>query len=238
MIDTDARGNRNTPSAKPGLVSRSDTLSVRNRTKLAQYIGRKKQIGRPVTGWDYHDVDGNVVLHVIKYDDLGFDGERVKTYVVVRPIGDDWVAGDPPGLLPLYRLPTLACVSGIYIVEGEKCVDALCRIGLTATTSSHGAYSAHRTDWTAVASKQVFVLPDADVPGEQFGCRVVRLLARLDPQPVVRMVPLNLLWRTNEPLLRGYDVVDWLAVGVPDTWDPSQCQSHVEPWPKRAHKWI
>jgi hypothetical protein len=56
--------------------------------------------------------------------------------------GEKWVSGKPKGPKIPYLLPQLATASPttpIYIVEGEKDVDNLTKIGFTATCNSEGA---------------------------------------------------------------------------------------------------
>jgi hypothetical protein len=109
---------------------------------------------------------------------------------------------DPPR--PLYRLPELPDAGRVFVLEGEKCADLVCRLGLTATTSSEGAQAAHKTDWSPLAGKDVVILPDRDKPGEDYAAAVLALLRRLDPPPRVRVVRLP-------GLLDHQDVEQWLA---------------------------
>jgi hypothetical protein len=101
----------------------------------------------------------------------------------------------------------------IVVVEGEKCCDALAAHGYTTTTSSHGAKSAAKTDWTPLAGKNVAILPDHDAPGEGYAVSVLQELSRLDPRPRVKIVRLP-------DLADGEDAADWLSrIAAPQPGD-------------------
>jgi len=165
---------------------------------------------KPVTteSWAYHDADGNVVMVVGRFD--AADGE--KTYRPFHQLPDGtWVCADPPGLLPLYRLPEVTKhTQTVFVVEGEKCVLALKTIRAVATTSAHGSESPHKTDWTPLAGKPVVILPDHDAPGEGYAAAVLRILKGLNPRPPwVKVVRLP-------GLADGEDVADWIPRVVGD----------------------
>ncbi len=124
---------------------------------------------------------------------------REKTFRPISLTAAGWTLGDPPGLWSLYRLTDLSVVNGsqnscsrrrVYIVEGEKAVEAAVSIGLLATTSAHGAQSPHKTDWSPIADFECVILPDHDEGGEQYSQSVTGLLHKLSPQPHVKVVPL------------------------------------------------
>jgi len=145
-----------------------------------------KENGRFAGSWFYQDRDGRTVLAVIRVD--GADGK--KAYRPLHPAGDGWKVGDPPGKLPLYRLRDIGDAGRVVVVEGERCVDAARSIGLTATTSAHGAKSAHKSDWTPLAGRGVVILPDADETGARYARDVAAILTRLTPPATVRILPL------------------------------------------------
>ncbi len=59
-------------------------------------------------------------------------------------------------------------------------------------TSSSGSNSAHKSDWSPLAGKTVYIVPDFDEAGEKHGDNVARILAGLEPKPVVKIVRLSL----------------------------------------------
>ena len=123
--------------------------------------------------------------------------------------GEKWISGKPKGPKVPYRLPELiaaAPTTPIYIVEGEKDVDSLAKIGFVATCNSEGADNGNGNKWTAdlnvhFTGRHVYVIPDNDAQGRTHAQHVAR---QLDPVAAsVRIVELPDL------PLKG-DVSDWL----------------------------
>lgn len=103
-----------------------------------------------------------------------------------------WRCGDPPNQkFPLYNLPAILAAdpsTPIYLVEGEKCADALIELGLLATTSPHGSRSVRKTDWTPLAGRSIVGSPDNDQPGEDYIADALRLI--IEPtSAVVKRLP-------------------------------------------------
>ena len=150
--------------------------------------------------WTYYYADGCEALIIARYDDCP---NGSKEYRPLHHNGIGYVRGDPLGPLPLYQLSELNGAAKVFIVEGEKCVDAAKSIGLVATTSAHGSNAAHKTDWTPLASKDVVILPDNDNPGRQYAEDVAEILCQLNPPATVRIV--------NIPgLSGGQDIADYI----------------------------
>lgn len=137
--------------------------------------------------WEYV-VEGEVVGLTLRWDNP--DG----TKDTIRPVSrhaDGWRQTHMPTPRPLFRLSELSAPGGrVYVVEGEKCVDALASLGLLATTSAGGSSSAKQSDWTPLAGRDVVILPDADKPGRKYAVEVAEILVALDPPAVVRIVDL------------------------------------------------
>jgi len=166
----------------------------------AAAMGLKRIHGRnyaPVGCWEYRDAGGLEVGRVYRFEVPG-EGRSSKQYRPVYRDGAGWRIGDPPGGFPLYRLPEPLSSSGpVFITEGEKAADALAQLGLTVTTSAHGAQSAHKGDWSALAARDVYVLPDNDPPrghghgaGRQYTDRVASCLLKLTPPARPRLLEL------------------------------------------------
>jgi hypothetical protein len=151
----------------------------------------------------YHKADGNTHSVVVRFD--GKDGKEFRPF---HPTADGWVIGDPPGEWPLFHLPELIAPDlnplsePIFIPEGEKKVFALEALGLRATTSAHGAESAHMTDWQPMAGQNAVILPDNDRAGQGYAKSVTAILLRLSPQAKAKLINLPGL------LEEGDDVVD------------------------------
>jgi hypothetical protein len=199
-------GRNGTPRPKP---KTSGKRAWKTPEDALRAVARKiKPQPTKLQSWTYHDTLGKPVMVVGRIDSA--DGE--KTYRPTHALPDGtWAIGDPPGMLPLYRLPEVAeSTRAVLVPEGEKCVLTLVNIGAVATTSAHGAKSPHLTDWSPLAGKDVVILPDNDAEGEGYAAAVLRILTGLSPRPTsVKVVRLS-------GLADGEDVADWLPRIVGD----------------------
>jgi hypothetical protein len=153
---------------------------------------------------------------------LWFDGKRFRMSGAPKPF-------------PLYMKGNSDLV---WIVEGEKCVDALAEIGVCACTS--GSYtSAGDVDWSTLAGRRVRIWPDNDKSGRIYGEEVRAILEALDC--VVEVVDVDRLGLEEKG-----DCVDWinsrrdevtesdlLALGLEEEKKPLPILSKVErkPYP-------
>jgi putative DNA primase/helicase len=107
-----------------------------------------------------------------------------------------------------YRLPSLAAAiergETIFIPEGEKDVDALVRIGLTASCNSGGACHWQKTLTPHFKGADVVILPDNDDQGRQHAEQVAQMLAHAAKQIRILALP---------DLPAKGDVSDWLRAG-------------------------
>ena len=134
-----------------------------------------KRLGKPDQVWDYHDRGGDIVGVVVRWDPPGGKKEIRQASV----IGDGWTLKAMPEPRPLYRLNHLAKLpegATVYVLEGEKAVDAAIRCGLVATTSTQGSQSAGKTDWSPLRGMNVVILPDNDDPGVKYAETVANLV--------------------------------------------------------------
>ena len=121
----------------------------------------------------YKDKAGQPVAAVLRLEreDGATDdqGKPVKTFRPIHATHNGWRVGDPSGLWPIYRLPELSAAAGpVYVCEGEKAADAGAAIGLTCTTTAHGANSPGKADLTTLRDRDVVILPDNDGPGREY----------------------------------------------------------------------
>lgn len=164
-----------------------------------QAVRQVQRINRPPDHtWEYRDRNGQAVGLVLRWD---LDGGKL-----VRPVsrrGSKWAIGTMEPPRPLYNLPKIAAADRVVVVEGEKCCDAAETLGLVPTTSAGGASAAHLTDWSPLAGKDVWILPDADDAGRRYAKIVAGILAKLEPPARVRIVELP-------GLGEGGDIADWV----------------------------
>lgn len=152
----------------------------------------ERQYGRRLRWYLYDDAEGRQVGRVLRWDRP--DGK------VIRPLSlhaDGWRLEQMPEPRPLYRWQSERWQSEdagerVYVVEGEKCCEAMReRLGLFATTSSGGSNAAGKSDWSPLAGREVVILPDADDAGRKYADDVAALLHELDPPAIVRVVELD-----------------------------------------------
>jgi putative DNA primase/helicase len=145
---------------------------------------------------------------------LRFDWPDDKSYRPIHLEGDRWFVGDPADPLPLYRGNTVADASIVTSHEGEKCCDRAVRLDFIAVTSSHGAGSAHRTDWAPLRRKEVWIFADHDKKGMKHALQVAAILTALGCKVKIIELP---------GLGDGEDIYDWTE---PD--GPAGAQDDVE----------
>lgn len=107
---------------------------------------------------------------------------------------------------PLYNLNRLAKypTQPVYLVEGERCCEALTKLKLLATTSG-GAQSNEKANWQPLAGREVIAWADNDDAGLGYINRATQKLSTLNA--TVKEIDVGLL---NLPI-KG-DVVEWLAM--------------------------
>jgi len=183
-------------SSKPSKKSDTAYKSAQEAQKAYE-----RMFKRPASRvWEY-ELNGELVGLALRWDKP--DG----TKDTIRPISrhaDGWRLEQMSEPRPLYGVGSLPVKvrERVYVVEGEKCVDAASGLGLLAVTSAGGSNAASKTDWSALASLNVVILPDNDDAGRQYAADVAAILHELDPPATVRVVELDGL----EP---GGDVADW-----------------------------
>jgi len=126
-------------------------------------------------------------FHILRFR---VDGSDKKETRPVHKNGQGWKIGDPPGKLPLYFANELTDAPFIVWLEGEPKTEAARALGFTATTTSHGAQSPHRTDVSLVAGKEILILNDNDDDGRAYAEKVAEMVTALDPPAKVKIVQL------------------------------------------------
>ena len=140
------------------------------------------------------------LLRVLRFEPEQHDD---KTFMPIHPVDGGWQIGSPPGLLPLYRLPGLSSAELVGVCEGETATDVACGLGLSATTSPHGADAATRADWSPLSGRpRVVVLRDNNDAGVRFARDVEGLLRALPEAPEVQVMLLP-------DLPEGGDIADF-----------------------------
>ena len=129
----------------------------------------------------YKADEGDPVAAVLRFDRADgatdSDDKKIKSFRPVHAVAEGWRLGDPAGKWPLLNLPAILSTDGpVFVVEGEKAACAGAEIGLTTTTSAHGAKSPHKTNWSPLHGRDVVILPDRDRSGRGYADTVAGLV--------------------------------------------------------------
>jgi len=159
--------------------------------------------------WTYRFADGTEAFRVYRWNQNG-----AKTVRPFHLANGQLVPGIPEmDTRPVLNLPQILAAPQdqiIYVVEGEKCVDALERIGLLATTSSSGAKAAKKSDWSWARNRRIVILPDNDDPGCDYANEVAMYCRQAGAESVTVIDP------SVYGLPPGGDVADLPSI-TPDT---------------------
>ena len=121
-----------------------------------------------ICDYPYHDKNGNIVLAVERYKVIGALPGKDKEFKQKRPDGKGGWIWNLQGVAQFpYRLPDFIECDSVVIVEGEKDVDRLWDIGISATTNSGGAGNWSEELNQYFKDKNVFIIPDNDDPGRK-----------------------------------------------------------------------
>ncbi len=163
--------------------------------------------GKPkmTAAYDYRNAKGALVFQVCRFEP-GLVGES-KTFRQRIPDGKGgWKWGLHGTPTVLYRLPELLASDGIaWIVEGEKDVDRLAALGLTATCNPMGAGKWQPAYSESLRGRHVIIIPDNDEPGRKHGELIRRALRGIAAGNTI-ILPLP-------DLPEKGDVSDWLDAG-------------------------
>lgn len=176
------------------------------------------------TTYDYVDEAGDLLYQVVRM--------VPKSFRQRRPDGKGgWVWKLEDVRRPPYRLPeVLAAVAAgdpIFVVEGEKDVEAIRREGFVATCNSGGAGKWTEEHTTCLQGATVVVVADRDGTGRRHAQAVARALDSVAAEV-----------RCAEPV-EGKDVADHLAAGrtleelaeVLDEWEADLAEPDHDPGP-------
>ena len=138
----------------------------------------RHSLGEATSSWTYRDADGNPIGLALRWNLP--DGS--KEYRPVFRIAGAW-SPTYPKERPLYGLDLLASRPSetVYLVEGEKCAEALRALGLLGVSCAGGSQSHGHADLSPLAGREVVILPDHDEPGEKHAAGLLSRLERLDP---------------------------------------------------------
>ena len=164
-----------------------------------KYRKLKYSYHRNITAtYNYKDEEGNLLYQVVRYKPKGFSQRR--------PDGNnDWIWNMKGVNSVPYHLPEIIqSIEPVMVVEGEKDVENLRRMGFTATTSPMGAGKWKASYNKYLKDKEVLLIPDQDQPGYQH-CRNIG--------QSLWGIAKNIKWLELSDLEEKEDISDWIEKG-------------------------
>lgn len=168
--------------------------------------GGTRQGGRRVVAtYDYTDEAGCLLYQCVRFDPKDF---RQRRPLRLPPRSDqDWAWNLGGVRRVLYRLPELLAADPaqpVFVVEGEKDVEALRKLGLVATCNAMGAGKWRKEYAADLKGRHVLVIADNDDVGRKHAADVLASLQGVAARAGLLTLP---------DLPEHGDVSDWLAAG-------------------------
>jgi len=150
--------------------------------KMILYNPKREQTGNitPSAVYPYRRLDGSIYGYVLRHD-LPDGGKETPMVCWARlPDGREcWcrLPFEKPRLL--YGLERIGA-GQVFVVEGEKCADALWNLRqLPVVTWAGGTHGVGHADWSPLKGRDVVIWPDFDVPGYSTAERVGEILSAI-----------------------------------------------------------
>ena len=168
-----------------------------------------KQLGKSIR----HDRRLNMVDQYLYQDESGCTYVRVsrledelgnKTFYQERLEGGMWSKGGARKPLQPFRFSEWEHEASIIIVEGEKCVISLRKMGFSATTFIGGSHGWKENYSNYFQNKKVILLPDQDEPGLKFMSSIASCLSQVVTSYKIVLLP---------DLQEKEDIYDWIRKG-------------------------
>jgi putative DNA primase/helicase len=187
--------------------------------------------GKPAGRWAYRDAAGAVNFYHDRYEPKGERKQFTPMTLWRFPDGRmAWQFKAPPAPRPLLGLPELAAADPArpaVLVEGEKARDAAALLfpENPVLTWQGGAQAVAKADWSPLASRECWILPDNDPAGTKAARDVAAALAAVNAGKLSILNPEAFAWRAavsddgapvlaeSEPLAVGDDAADLVARG-------------------------
>lgn len=173
--------------------------------------GAHPTLGMPKKWWAYKTADGQALLIVSRFEkEDGSKEDRPLTFRRYLNGGARWAWKSIPEPRILYNLDKLSTLSDkpILVCEGEKAAEAaeILFPEYVVTTSTNGARSPHKTDWSPVKGREVMIWPDNDQSGFAYADSVAQLCLKSGAVSVHAVqVPADFKegWDLADPLPKG-----------------------------------
>ncbi len=203
------------------IIAGKPTPPVAN-PKRADDRDRATSIYTPAAVYDYRDMDGALLGHVLRIE-LAANSKAPRAKARKWTPTIRWMATDPdrpPGWTlagfdkprPLYGLDRLAAQPNapVLVVEGEKAADAGATILPDWVTIAWpgGAHAAKHANWHPLAGRTVTIMPDADPLGATAAAVIAQTLTQIGAQSVTALA-------IDPTKPKGWDLADAVAEACP-----------------------
>jgi putative DNA primase/helicase len=197
------------PAAAPKSKRQAWTQVVPAPANVAPPTMRHFNYGEAAGRWHYQDAEGRTIGWIGRFT-KSEGGKEVMPMTWGRNVEtqeEKWCWLSFPKPRPLYGLPLVAEKPDVrvFIVEGEKCADALRQFGALTVTWPGGGKAVKHADWTPIKGRKVTIWPDADEPGHKAAQEIAQTLHALGCE--IRMIT------PPEGKGDGWDVADAVEEG-------------------------
>lgn len=172
-------------------------------------LGNTRRNSEVIAEYPYHDEEGKELFRVVRFE--------AKDFKVKHRVNNSW-KWDKKGIREvLYNLPEVIKSETVWLVEGEKDVENLKKLGIVATTNPFGVSHWRHVYASCFKDKRVFICLDK-------GCETVSerraekiLIAGAKEVKIVELPGLN---------REGEDISDWIEMN--DAQDNESLKSWLE----------
>lgn len=164
--------------------------------KKKQKVSKSRLLGKEVCRYPYRNEKGDLLYYNVRYaDPKDFRQLQIKNNQEV------W-KGYPQEQRVLYNLQRVIESDSVIVVEGEKDVGNLHKLGFVATTMIGGANSwlSHYATW--LKGKIIYIIPHADPSGEELTQKVIESIEENAKKIYIHK------WQPD--VKKGYDISDFI----------------------------
>lgn len=163
----------------PGIVSK---LGLQMKDLFAEKTNGFQPKKRIVATYDYKDENDNLLFQSVRFEPKGFTQRK--------PNGNGGFDYNLNGTRRvLYRLPEIFSAEMVFVVEGEKDVETLCKQNQVATCNPQGALKWRDEYNEALRNKTIVILPDNDETGRKHASQVAHSLYGIAKEILIIELP-------------------------------------------------
>ena len=203
---------------------------LENIQDIGHQIGRLKEIAgiretkkKIIKTYDYTDAEGNLVFQVCRFEPKSFSQRRPDPNNQGK-----WIYNLQGVQLVPYNLPMVIKSSYCIIVEGEKDVETLKELGLTASCNAQGAGKWRPEYNEYFKDKKVIIIPDNDDAGRKHALQVARSLKGIAES--LKIVEL-------QDLPEKGDISDWIQARQAEGKEPESIKAELIELVKSTVEW-